>query len=48
MQALRLVRVAAEQFAYTDRWGLLVRYVSHRIAPTIGPPRPPAALSASG
>ena len=46
--ALRHVRAAAEQFAQADRWALLVRYVSDRIAPAIGPPRPPTALSASG
>jgi len=46
--ALRHVRAAAEQFAQADRWALLVRYVSDRIAPAIGPPRPPTALPASG
>jgi Transposase DDE domain group 1 len=46
--ALRHVRAAAEQFAQADRWGLLLRYVSDRIAPVIGPFRPPDALPASG
>jgi hypothetical protein len=46
--ALQHVRAAAEQFAQADPWGLLVRYVSDRIAPVIGPSRPPDALPASG
>ncbi len=46
--ALRHVQAAAEQFAQADRWALLVRYVSDRIAPRVGPPRPAAMLSASG
>jgi hypothetical protein len=45
--ALQHVRAAAEQFTQADRWGLLVRYVSDRIAPVIGPFRPPDALPAS-
>jgi hypothetical protein len=46
--ALQHVRAAAEQFAQADRWALLLRYVSERIAPTIGPPITPATLPASG
>lgn len=46
--ALLHVRAAAEQFAQADQWGLLLRYISDRIAPVIGPSRPPDALPASG
>jgi hypothetical protein len=46
--ALRHVRAAAEQFKDLDRWGHLLRYISDRIAPVIGPPKPPAALPATG
>jgi hypothetical protein len=45
---LRHVRAAAEQFKDLDRWGHLLRYISDRIAPVIGPPKPPAALPATG
>lgn len=31
-----------------DRWGCLLRYISDRIAPIIGTPRPPAGLPAAG
>jgi hypothetical protein len=46
--ALRHVRAAAEQFKDLDRWGCLLRYISDRIAPVIGPPRPPTGLPAAG
>ena len=45
--ALQHVRAAAEQFKELDRWGCLLRYISERIAPVIGPPRPPPALAAA-
>ena len=47
-KALQHVRVAAEQFNAADPWATLLRYVSDRIAPLIGPIRPPSALAASG
>lgn len=44
--ALQHVKAAAEQFKDLDRWGCLLRYISDRIAPVIGPARPsPAALA---
>jgi hypothetical protein len=46
--ALQHVRATAEQFTGLDRWGCLPRYVSDRIAPVIGPPRPPPTLPATG
>ncbi len=46
--ALQHVRAAAEQFQGLDRWRCLLRYISDRIAPVIGPPKPPAALLATG
>ncbi len=46
--ALQHVRAAAEQFQGLDRWRRLLRYISDRIAPIIGPPKPPAALPATG
>lgn len=46
--ALRHVRAAAEQFKDLDRWGCLLRYVSDRIAPIVGPPKPPVALAQAG
>jgi len=46
--ALRHVRAAAEQFKDLNRWGCLLRYISDRIAPIIGPPRPAPRLSATG
>ncbi|MFN7481087.1 MAG: transposase, partial [Betaproteobacteria bacterium] len=46
--AWRHVRAAAEQFKDLDRWGHLLRCISDRIAPVIGPPKPPAALPATG
>ena len=47
-EALQHVKAAAEQFKNIDRWGCLLRYVSERIAPVIGPSKPPAALPATG
>jgi Transposase DDE domain group 1 len=47
-EALRHVKATAEQFKDLDRWGCLLRYVSDRIAPVIGPPRPPPRLAATG
>jgi hypothetical protein len=46
--ALQHVKAAAEQFKELDRWGCLLRYISDRIAPLIGPPKPQPALAASG
>ncbi|MFN9654660.1 MAG: hypothetical protein ACK55Q_02855 [Dolichospermum sp.] len=46
--ALQHVRAAAEQFKATDRWALMLRYVSDKIASTLGPFRPPTSLPASG
>jgi hypothetical protein len=46
--ALRHVRAAAEQFKDLDRWACLLRSISDRIAPIIGPPRPAPRLSATG
>ena len=46
--ALQHVKAAAEQFKDLDRWGCLLRYISDRIAPVIGPPTPPVALPATG
>jgi hypothetical protein len=46
--ALQHVKAAAEQFKDMDRWACLLRYISNRIAPVIGPPRLPQALPATG
>ena len=46
--ALQHVRAAAEQFKTIDPWAALLRYVSEKIAPSIGPFRPPDVLVASG
>jgi hypothetical protein len=46
--ALQHVRQAAEQFAQPDRWALLLRYVSDKIAPTLRPFQPPDALPVTG
>jgi hypothetical protein len=46
--ALQHVREAAEQFKDLDRWGCLLRYVSDRIAPVIGPPKPSPRLAGTG
>jgi hypothetical protein len=47
-EALQHVRAAAGQFKAIDRWAVLLRYVSDKIAPTLGPFRPPTALPATG
>ena len=46
--ALQHVKTAAEQFKDLDRWGCLLRYISDRIAPVIGPTSPPQRLPATG
>jgi hypothetical protein len=46
--ALQHVKAAAEQFKDLDRWGCLLRYISDRIAPIIGPPKPVQGLPAAG
>jgi len=46
--ALRHVKAAAEQFASTDRWAVLLRCVSDKIAPTRGLLRPPPGLPETG
>jgi hypothetical protein len=45
---LQHVKAAAEQFKGLDRWGCLLRYISNRIAPVVGPPPPPPVLPATG
>jgi hypothetical protein len=45
---LQHVKAAAEQFKDLDRWGCLLRYISDRIAPIIGPPKPVQGLPAAG
>jgi hypothetical protein len=45
---LQHVKAAAEQFKGLDRWGCLLRYISNRIAPVVGPPPPPPGLPATG
>ena len=47
-EALQHVKAAAEQFKDLDRWACLLHYISDRIAPVIGPPRPPQGLPAAG
>ncbi|MDO9314825.1 MAG: hypothetical protein Q7T97_09800 [Burkholderiaceae bacterium] len=46
--ALQHVKAAAEQLRTADPWAILLRYVSDKIAPTLGPFRPPVGLQASG
>ena len=46
--ALQHVKEAAEQFKATDRWALLLRYVSDKIAPTLGQFRHTTGLPATG
>ena len=46
--ALQHVKDTAEQFKVIDRWAVLLRYVSEKIAPTLGTFRPPDALPATG
>ena len=47
-QALQHVKSTAEQFKGIDRWAVLLGYVSDKIAPAIGPFKPPEGLSATG
>jgi hypothetical protein len=46
--ALQHVKAAAEQFKTADRWALMLRYVSDKIAPTLPPFKPPTGLPATG
>jgi hypothetical protein len=46
--ALQHVKAAAEQFKTADPWAVLLRYVSDKIAPMLGPFRPPMGLLATG
>ena len=46
--ALEHVRAIAEQFKTQDPWAVMLRYISHRIAPTIGPFRPLDRLAGTG
>jgi hypothetical protein len=46
--ALRYVKVAAEQFMSTCTRGLLLRYVSDKVAPVIGPFHHPISVTATG
>jgi Transposase DDE domain group 1 len=46
--ALQHVKDTAEQFKVIDRWAVLLRYVSDKIAPTLGPFRLADALPATG
>ena len=41
--AIQHVRAAAEQFKTMDPRGCMLRYISDRTAPVIGPPKPPPA-----
>ena len=46
--ALQPVKDTAEQFKSIDRWAVLLRYVSDKIAPVLGPFRSPDVLAATG
>ena len=46
--ALQHVKAAAEQFKSAGRWAVLLRYVSDKIAPTLGPFSAPTGLPATG
>ena len=46
--ALQHAKAAAEQFGSTDPWTILLRYVSDKIAPVLGPFGPPVGLPATG
>ena len=46
--ALQHVKATAEQFKTADPWAVLMRYVSDRIAPTLGPFRHMDVLPATG
>jgi Transposase DDE domain group 1 len=45
--ALQHARLTAERFKEMDPWAALMRYVSDKIAPTLGPYSPPDALPAT-
>ncbi len=47
-EALQHVTATAEQFRMADPWTVLMRYVSDRIAPVLGPFRPPTGLQGTG
>lgn len=47
-EALQHVRAAAEQFKSIDPWAILLRYLSEKIAPALGPFKPPDRLPATG
>jgi hypothetical protein len=42
------VKTAAEQYKSIDRWGLMLRDLSDKIAPSLGPFRPPNGFPAAG
>ena len=46
--ALQHVQGAAEQLKAADRWTVMRRYISDKIAPKPGPFRPPTGLPAKG
>ena len=46
--ALQHVKDTAEQFKSIDPWAVLLRYVSDKIAPILGPFKPPPALVTTG
>jgi hypothetical protein len=46
--ALQHVQATAEQFTRIDPWACLLRYVSDKIAPTLGQFRPPTGIPATG
>ena len=45
--ALQHVKAAAEQLGAADPWTILLRYLNNKIAPNLGPFRPPVGLQAS-
>jgi hypothetical protein len=47
-EALRHDRAAAEQFQDIDRWSCLLRCISDRIAPIVGPPTPDSKAVSDG
>jgi hypothetical protein len=46
--ALQHIKAIAQQFANADPWATVLRYVSQRIAPSLGPLRPPIGLPTTG
>ena len=46
--ALQHVKAAAAQLKDLDRWGCLLRDISDRIAPVVGPPNPTHGPPATG